>query len=442
MAKIKQYAIVSAAAALFAALAAVAFLYFKDSRPPSMLLTPASGPVGPSTAFRGEASDESGLRRFKIVFTQGAKTFTVQADPVTGDTAAVLEFDLAKAGFKDGPLSARLSSVDGSWRRMGKGLAAESTQDLTWDATPPGISVTSMAHNVNRGGVGCITYRISEPVTGTGVTVGELFFPGHPLAADGADGGYACLFAFPEFMELNDYKPRLTAVDEAGNQASRGFVHHFNDREFRQDTIRLSDNFLDDKMPEFVNDAPGDLSPLERFLVVNREVRAANRAAMYEICRNTSPEPLWRGIFLRLPNAANRAGFGDRRSYMYNGEVVDRQTHLGIDLASVQAAPVPAANAGRVAWTGAMGIYGNAVVLDHGLGLMTLYAHLSEIAVAKGDAVDKGGIIGRTGATGMAGGDHLHYAVYVSGVAVNPIEWWDASWIRNNVSGRLGMTEP
>jgi len=438
MNKAKQYVIITAAAALCAALAVAGYFYFKDSQPPRMLLTPASGTVGPATAFRGEASDESGLRLFKAVFSQGNKTFTMDADLAPGDTAAVLEFNLAEAGFTDGPLSVVISAVDGSWKRMGKGIAAETALDLTFDAKPPSISVTSMAHNVNRGGTGCIVYRVNEAVTGTGVTVGELYFPGHPLA----DGGYACLFAFPEFMELDEYKPRLTAVDEAGNTASRGFVHHFNDRAFRTDTIRLPDSFLERKMPEFEGDTPGQMTPLERFIKVNRDLRASNRAAMYEICGNTSPEPLWHGIFLRLPNAANRAGFGDRRSYVYNGEVVDHQTHMGIDLASVRAAPVPAANAGRVAWTGTMGIYGNAVVLDHGLGLMTMYAHLSEIAVDKGDAVDKGRIIGRTGSTGLAGGDHLHYAVYVSGVAVNPVEWWDAAWIRNNVSGRLGMDEP
>lgn len=435
MAQVKQYVIVSVSVVLAAVLAAAGYLYFKDSRPPSMQLTPASGPVGPATAFRGEATDDSGLRRFKAVFSQGNKTFTVDAEIHEGNTSAFLEFDLSQAGFSDGPLQVVLSAVDGSWRGLGKGMAAEMSMDMDFDQTPPVMSVTSMAHNVNRGGTGCIVYRVSEPVTGTGVVAGDLYFPGHPTA----DGSYACLFAFPEFMELDEFKPGLTAVDEAGNTATRGFTHHFNDRQFRNDTIRLSDGFLENKMPEFVNDAPGDLTPLERFLKVNRDVRAANRAAMYEICSRTSPEPLWRGTFLRLPNAANRAGFADRRDYVYNGDVVDHQTHLGIDLASVQAAPVPAANTGRVAWTGNMGIYGNAVVLDHGLGLMTLYAHLSEIAVAQGDAVDRGTVIGRTGATGMAGGDHLHYAVYVAGVAVNPLEWWDVSWIRNNISGRLGM---
>ncbi len=442
MAQLKQYAIISVATALCLALAAAGYLYLKDSQPPRMLLTPASGPVGPATAFRAEASDESGLRLFKAVFTQGKKTFTAEADMTTGDQATVVAFDLAEAGFGDGPLRVALSAVDGSWRRMGKGIAAETALDLTYDATAPSMSVTSMAHNINRGGSGCIVYTVNEPITSSGVTVGDLYFPGHALTAEGADGGYACLFAFPEYMEPGDYTPQLMAVDTAGNEARRGFVHHFNDRAFKADTIRLSDGFLDAKMPEFVNDAPGDLTPLERFLKVNRDVRAANRSAMYDICRETSPDPLWRGVFLRLPNAANRAGFGDRRSYVHNGEVVDHQTHLGIDLASIKAAKVPAANAGRVAFTGTMGIYGNVVVLDHGLGLMTLYAHLSEMAVAKGDAVDKGGIIGRTGATGMAGGDHLHYAVYVGGVAVNPVEWWDATWIRNNVSGRLGMAEP
>ena len=71
------------------------------------------------------------------------------------------------------------------------------------------------------------------------------------------------------------------------------------------------------------------------------------------------------------------------------------------------------------------------------MGLQTLYGHLSQFSVKAGDTVEKGQIIGTTGATGMAGGDHLHYEVMVSGQSVNPIEWWDAHWLKDNITGKL-----
>ena len=98
---------------------------------------------------------------------------------------------------------------------------------------------------------------------------------------------------------------------------------------------------------------------------------------------------------------------------------------------------MPAANAGRVVHAGPIGIYGEVVVLDHGLGVFTLYGHLSSISVAAGATVARGDEVGRTGETGLAGGDHLHYSTMLHGIHVDPIEWWDAAWIRDRIAPRL-----
>jgi murein DD-endopeptidase MepM/ murein hydrolase activator NlpD len=90
-----------------------------------------------------------------------------------------------------------------------------------------------------------------------------------------------------------------------------------------------------------------------------------------------------------------------------------------------------------VAFTGDLGLYGNAVILDHGLGLFTLYGHLSSIDVKPGDSISARQIIGKTGETGFAGGDHLHFGVYLDGVPVLPVEWWDAKWINDNITPKL-----
>ena len=131
------------------------------------------------------------------------------------------------------------------------------------------------------------------------------------------------------------------------------------------------------------------------------------------------------------------AKFGDRRTYYSNGNVIDHQTHLGVDIASVRHAKVPAANNGMVIFTGFYGIYGDSVIIDHGMGLQTLYAHLSKIMVQDGEMVKRGQVVGLSGSTGLAGGDHLHFGVLISGIPVNPIEWWDGSWIKNNIDSKL-----
>ena len=145
----------------------------------------------------------------------------------------------------------------------------------------------------------------------------------------------------------------------------------------------------------------------------------------------------WDGVFLRLPKSANRAGFADHREYKYKGRIIDRQVHLGIDLASIAHSPVPASNKGKVVFAGPIDIYGKTVMIDHGFGLLSMYSHLSSYDVQEGQIVSKGEIIGRTGITGLAGGDHLHFSILIHNTFVNPLEWWDAAWIKNNITNKI-----
>ena len=110
---------------------------------------------------------------------------------------------------------------------------------------------------------------------------------------------------------------------------------------------------------------------------------------------------------------------------------------MGFDLASLAGAPVKAANRGRVLHASWLGIYGNCVILDHGMGLMSLYAHLSSIEVQVGDMVDLDKELGRSGSTGLAGGDHLHFTMLLAGNAVTPIDWWSAQWVQDRVTRKL-----
>ncbi|HKK90077.1 MAG TPA: M23 family metallopeptidase, partial [Desulfobacteraceae bacterium] len=239
----------------------------------------------------------------------------------------------------------------------------------------------------------------------------------------------------------------VTASDPAGNTSSRGFYYYIRDTKFRTDVLTISDRFLSRKMPEFdvgekqqVFDAREN-PKLEKFLYINRVVRTQNIQDLLEPVVNTEPVRFWQGRFSRLPGSANRASFADHRIYKYKKEEIDRQVHMGIDLASVARAPVPAANSGRILCTDRVGIFGNSVLIDHGFGLTTIYSHLSTVLVKKGDRVEKGDIIGKSGSTGLAGGDHLHFGVAVNNVFVNPVEWWDLTWIKNNILSKIQYVE-
>jgi murein DD-endopeptidase MepM/ murein hydrolase activator NlpD len=98
---------------------------------------------------------------------------------------------------------------------------------------------------------------------------------------------------------------------------------------------------------------------------------------------------------------------------------------------------VEAANSGVVSFVGDLGIYGNTVIIDHGLGLSTLYGHLSSVDVKEGEQIKQQQIIGKTGETGLAVGDHLHFATLLQGIPVLPKEWWDPKWIKDNIQPKL-----
>jgi murein DD-endopeptidase MepM/ murein hydrolase activator NlpD len=177
-------------------------------------------------------------------------------------------------------------------------------------------------------------------------------------------------------------------------------------------------------------------SLLKNFLEINGHLRQVDAEKLVKFSHETASHLLWTKPFLRPPSKTE-AHFADARTYVYNGEVVDHQVHLGFDLAGVEHMPVEAANDGLVVYASFFGIYGNAVVIDHGCGLQTLYGHLSSIKVKPGETVKRGQEIGISGETGLAGGDHLHFTALLDGVPVNPIEWWDPHWIHDRIEAKL-----
>lgn len=325
----------------------------------------------------------------------------------------------------------------GAWLRKGEPAVAERRFDVM--LRPPALGVLSTQHYPAQGGSELVVYSVGKTSVRDGVWVGEDWFPGFDLP--GAPGGQRfALFAVPFDLDTRD-SIRLSAVDAVGNRAEVTFVDRLQTRPFEQDVINVTTPFLEKVVPEIVANSPsvretGDL--LETYLAINRELRAENGRALLRLAADSRPAFLWSEPFLALRNAQVMASFADRRTYVFEGKAVDQQDHLGFDLASVRRAEVPASNQGVVVLAEYFGIYGNAVVVDHGFGLMSLYGHLSTLEVEPGDEVERGQSLGRTGETGLAGGDHLHFTMLLQGKAVNPVEWWDASWIRNRLQAKLG----
>ena len=249
---------------------------------------------------------------------------------------------------------------------------------------------------------------------------------------------YACLFAFPEFLSSSEYFPQIIAEDTAGNITESRLIVNAVNRNYPTDKVKITETFLTLKEEELKKIAPGKETTLERYIEANGNIRKQNDQLISDVCtKNTSPKPKWENDFKILPRSAVKAQFGDRRTYYLGEKEIDKQVHLGYDFASVAKDNVPAGNHGTVVFAGYNGIYGNLVILEHGMGLNSIYSHLTELFVAVGDTVEKGQIIGTTGTTGLAVGDHVHFGIYLGGIAVQPKEWIDPKWVRSNISTRL-----
>jgi murein DD-endopeptidase MepM/ murein hydrolase activator NlpD len=418
------------------------FLNIGERDKPVVEIGADSAVIGLRKALTVTFSDSGrGLAHTEIVITQDNQPRALSAidypETGIGRKAVTVAIDAAALKLHDGPASLTLTAVDHSlWKNR-----ITATHPVTIDSLPPQIFQLNTQNHINPGGTCVVAYHLSEAAPVTGVQVGELFYPAYPVTLAGKPG-YAAYFALPLDAVSGSPQIRILARDRAGNETASGIPALIQKRKFRSDKMVLTEGFLGQKMPEFQASIP-DLrgkTPIETFIYVNTLLRADNLKTIQAAALKTESRPLWQDTFLRMKNAAPMALFGDRRTYLYDGKPVGESLHIGVDLASLVHAPIEAANNGIVRFTGPLGIYGNAIVIDHGMGLSTLYAHLSGIQVKPDQTVKRGEVIGLSGATGLAGGDHLHFGVAVHGQFVDPREWWDPHWITDNVTKKLDVS--
>jgi hypothetical protein len=423
-----------------------------EGQAPTVAVEPLPEYLSGRQKFTIRVEDKNrGIRKLKLFIDRGGRKISIleKEFPFHGilNREGVHTFeteffvDPKEMNLAQGRVDLSANVWDYSRRSGGDGNLSVFQHKMTVDTVPPAIGVLSRLNYVNVGGTGLAVYRVSSDTDQSGVYVNNSFFSGFPAGKGSDKETRLCYFAIPENLAAYP-SVYLWAKDKAGNRSTGSFNYHIRKKKFRVERMNISDHFLKEVLPYF-SFYPLDekATPVEKFLKINRELRKKNTLAFQELGKKSVPERLWEGPWVRLKNAASMARFGDRRIYYYHGKEVDRQTHMGVDLASIAQSKVPAANNGKVVFAGRMGIYGNTVVLDHGQGLMSSYSHLSRIDVAVGDMVAKGAFLGETGRTGLAGGDHLHFAILVDGNFVNPIEWWDNHWIDDNINRKLALLE-
>ncbi|NTW76707.1 MAG: M23 family metallopeptidase [Syntrophaceae bacterium] len=384
------------------------------------------------------SDQKSGLSHIYAEIIQDNKGQILASENISakGNKQKVLSLTIDTTVLKlhDGPATIKFTAADHALFKNENILS----RPVTIDTIPLQIFPLNPVNHANQGGTCFIAFRTSKPTAAAGVYVDSTFTPGYAASNDNKT---TTVVYFPIPLDAANAKTTIKAFarDAAGNESMISIPCLIKEKKFRADKMNLNDAFLQQKMPEFQVMVPSlrGKTPLETFIYVNGQMRSDNFRTIQSFCQKSSPTKLWDGIFLRMSNASPMALFGDKRTYVVGSNAVGESVHGGVDLASTMHAPIEAANNGIVVFAGALGIYGNAVIIDHGQGLSSLYSHLSSINTTVGKTVKKQELIGYSGLSGLAGGDHLHFSILVGGQFVNPQEWWDPHWINDNVNKKM-----
>jgi murein DD-endopeptidase MepM/ murein hydrolase activator NlpD len=360
------------------------------------------------------------IKSAKLYVEQEGKSYKLfEGNFPEGTDVLKISINAKTLGIKEGDAKIKL------WVSAGFLREREYTIDAKVDLTPPSLEIFSYPTSLRGGSVGVLR------VKSNGVEV-YLQWDGKKVSMTPVSPeGYVAFF--PASLDAESIDLRITAKDQAGNSAQKTLRIAIRKANFKKERIELTDDFINSVIYPLLGGQAKGLDPASAFKMVNEEWRKRDVNKLSEITQKSEPVKLWKGAFLQLPNSKVLSTYGIERFYYYKGELISQSRHMGYDFASVERAPVPASNDGVVVFVGTLGIYGNVVLIDHGLGLFSLYGHLSEISVKEGQYVKKGDVIGRTGRTGLALGDHLHFGILVHGQEVDPIYWLDPKWLKTNI---------
>jgi hypothetical protein len=419
-----------------AVLLPIAVLLVRSSTP--VLELPSSvTSIGQATSITLHVHDPRGVRKAAAFVEQNGAQFPLwqlaQSSSAADSTWSLVVGVKTTPQLRDGKAKLIFEATSNDFLRK----TARLERDVTVVTEPPTLSVDSEQHYLYLGMADLATFNVSGSWTAAGVRVGDQTYRSWPMP--GGKPGLFSLFAFAWNMPAGTI-PKVFAANGAGNDVTTPITFQFPKKEQPKYTVHdllVTDAFMQKVVGELDPNGSGD--PVARFVKINTEMRRANNKTLSDLQFKTADRFLFSQLFARQSHSQAEASFADVRNYIYQGRKIDQQVHLGYDLAVTQHVGVEASNDGRVVYAAPLGIYGNCIVVDHGYGLQTIYGHLSHIAVHEGDTVKRGQVMGQSGMTGMAGGDHIHFAMQLDGVQIDPKEWWDGHWIQDHVARRVDL---
>lgn len=382
--------------------------------------------------------DSLGIKSLKISLSDGLKSEVIVNEKFK-DRFKEISYDInfpKNTSFdKKGNYRLFIEVTDASKWNFFTGNKIKENLSVKIDTVDPQVEIVNNSYSITKGGVAAVVFKATDDNL-KDVYVDTNFGRKFQVVPFYKSGYYVALIPWPIFE--NSFEANVVAVDKAGNTTKQRVRLFTKNKIYKNSTIVLTKSFLDGKISDlyrqYSNNSTSSLD--KKFVFVNNTLRDKNEGLIYEVTKGIREkviESFYIEPFKPLKNAAAVASYGDHRFYTYNGNSISNSYHMGIDFASTKEADIISSNPGVVVFDKENGIYGNNLIIYHGLGLYSLYGHCSTLKVETKDNIKKDEIIAKTGVTGLALGDHLHFTILVQGVEVRPEEWMDKSWMRDNI---------
>lgn len=401
-----------------------------------------SGYWNPNNPMKVTISDDTGLKQIQAFLSDGKNRIKILDENFkSSQKSYLLNIEYPKIGLPNAKdlLKLTIIATDISKWNFLSGNSLQKESILTLDNQKPDVFSLITSYGITKGGAALAIFKaedknLKELYIET--NFGKKFYPTKFYK----DGYYAVLVAWP--LVEKHFSAKVVAVDKAGNKTRSRLSFFLKNKKYRTSYLKAKDSFINGKISDLAEDKPEltkDLSPTEKLDFINRIYRDENDNLIKEITSKIDSNQISNfdiKPFYPLRNGKVVGSFGDHRFYYYKDKnnTISEAYHLGLDLASIKMDDIRITNPGVCVYANYNGIYGNNLIVYHGLGLYTLYAHASTILVKRGDLIDAGEAGAKTGATGLALGDHLHISMLVQGVFVRPAEWMDSKWIQTNIT--------
>lgn len=424
--------------------AAVVFVYFSpkfEKNAPKVELQ-SNGYWNLKDKLRVKLNDESGIKFYRVYYKNGATNELVKSAQINSKLQDLV-FDIDGISLPKGveKIQLTIEVVDNSSWNFFNGNKTVKSFDLVIDRTRPIANVIRNSYNIRRGGSAAVVVEVKDKnLQDFYISFNDKYrFELIPYLKDGY---YVAIIAWPVGVEDFE-RVNLIAIDKAKNTTISKVPLYIKDLKIKNDKINISENFINKVSVPVLQQSNLNIpsNNAEIFIKQNRELREANVNKIREVSLEKMSKQKVNNFnikaFKRLRNSKTFAGFAERREYFYDDQKIDEAWHLGMDWASIKHATITISNGGEVIFSDYLGIYGNTLIVDHGWGLQTLYAHTSRFLTNVGEKINRGDKIAHTGSTGAVFGDHLHFGVLVQGIEVNPVEWMDRNWIKTRITDIL-----